>query len=259
MIAHNEENIIGKTLDSVLWADEIVVVNCCSTDRTRAILNTYKKALIIDSDNNPNLNVNKNLAIDNCTSEWILCLDADEVVSDSLYEEIQNTLSGSGECDGFYIPRQNHFLGIVLRYSMIYPDYVLRLFRKGKGRFPVIHVHEALKLDGIKGYIKTPLLHYSYLTIESYISKLDFYTSFEAQVLTKRTLMDCLSRGSFKEKLRAVYWKIVPFKPLVRFIIKYIFNRGFLDGIWGFHYCLLSAFSDYIVGVKRKFIIENMK
>lgn len=251
IIAHNEQINVGRAVDSVLWADEVVVVDCQSTDNTKQVLKKYPKIRIIDAFNDPNLDVNKNLAIDACKSAWILSLDADEVVSNELRLEIKQILAGEIGRNGFYLMRVNHFLGRPLRYSMNYPDYVLRLFRRGKGRFPAVHVHEELLVEGEVGYLRSALLHFSYPDIESYIAKLNFYTTFEARHSNVH-IKHLPRKMPLKERLRYIYWKWVPLKPILRFVVKYFVRGGFLDGLWGFHYCVLSAFSDYVVQLKKR-------
>lgn len=255
IIAHNEADKIIRTIESILWADEIVVVNCGSNDNTEQILSDYKSVKIINIENNPNLDISKNISISSCTCDWIFSLDADEVVSDSLKVEIISILSKESQYSGYYIPRVNYFLGSPLKYSMNYPDYVLRLFMKGKGIFPAVHVHETLEVKGKIGYLKHPILHYSYQSISEYIKKLNFYTSFEANYQIKNKSKDIVL--SKKEILRWYYWKYIPLKPFIRFLIKYFLQRGFLDGRWGFHYSVLSAYSDYLVNIKIKEIKNN--
>jgi glycosyltransferase involved in cell wall biosynthesis len=239
----------------VRWADQIVVVDGMSTDDTARKCAAFPRVRLIPAPNDPNLDMNKNLAIDNCSGDWILCLDSDEVVSPGLAGELLRVArDGTNGKAGFYIPRRNLFLGRWMRASGWHPDHVLRFFRSGRGRFPCLHVHERLALDGEAGRLEGEMYHYTYRSFGEYFEKMDRYTTFEARYLLRLsrdaegTGFRDLLRDAAKRKpyLRRLWWKYMPLKPLFRFFLIYIVRKGFLDGRQGFTLALLSAVSDHV-------------
>ncbi len=234
---YNEEQNIRACLDSVRsWVDEIVVVDGESTDKTVEIAKRYK-AKVIASDNPPIFHINKQKAVDTCTGDWIFQLDADEVVTLELANEIQEIVSNTRHStldtrrNGHYVPRKNFFLGHWLRKGGQYPDYVIRLFRRGKGKFPSKSVHEQIEIDGNVGYLKNPLLHYTSRTLGDYWKKARAYTSLEAQ--------------EFKQSELALniftYVEYNLLKPTMTLLSLFLRHKGFLDGIYGFLFSLFSA------------------
>src|SRR3989344_2818323 len=176
----NEENNLEECLNSVKdLADEIIVVDVSSTDRTVEIAKKFGARTKITT-NKPIFHINKQLAIDLSSKDWILQLDADERVSPELAKEIMKVLKSSvlsleSKVNGFWIPRKNWFLGRFLMKGGQYPDYTLRLYRKGKGRLPQKDVHEQALVEGSVGYLKEPLLHYPYKNFASYYLKWNRY------------------------------------------------------------------------------------
>jgi len=219
MIAHNEEGHIGEALESAHFADEIIVADCASTDETALIARAFG-ARVFPRPNLANLNVNKNLTFEQATGDYILCLDADEMVPKETAREILETIRRQPPEAGFFLPRRNHFLGQWLRHGGQYPDWQLRLFRRGKGRFPERHVHERLQIDGPIGRLRQPLDHFPYESPEECRRKLDFYTSFEARHLFHSGIRPAPFRA-----LQYLYWM-----PAQRFLRRYLLKGGFLDG-----------------------------
>ncbi|MDP1721715.1 MAG: glycosyltransferase family 2 protein [Candidatus Gottesmanbacteria bacterium] len=247
---YNEEVKLDACLSSVVaWADEIVLVDGGSRDRTLEIAKRYN-ARIIHSDNPPIFHINKQKALVACRSEWILQLDADEVVTPELREEILNlmrlltfppaTLDAkhlrAGDFrlltpNGYYIPRKNFFCGHWMRKGGQYPDYVIRLVRRGKANFPCKSVHEQISVDGQIGYIINPLLHHSYSSIAEYWYKANSYIALQAQEMKHQKL-----------SVNLVTWFVYnAVKPSVTFILLYVRHKGFLDGYWGLLFALFSA------------------
>src|SRR3989338_4398934 len=226
----NEEENIGKCLESVAdWVDEIVVVDGSSTDRTVEISNKYKaKVKVVD--NPPNFHLNKQKAIDFCSGEWILQLDADEVVSEELKNEILSVINPQ-PINGYWIPRQNYFLGKFLSKGGQYPDYTLRLYRRGKGKLPCKSVHEQAQVEGEVGYLKNPLLHYPYPDFSEYLEHFNRYTDIFAQEYRESKLS--LSVGSIINNIFI--------KPLHWFLSSFIRHKGFMDGFAGFIFSLFSS------------------
>jgi glycosyltransferase involved in cell wall biosynthesis len=230
MIAHNEEHHIGEALESVRFAQEIIVADCESTDETALIAKAFG-ARVFSRPNSINLNVNKNFTFDQASGNYILCLDADEVVPRATAQEIRETIARQPREAGFFLPRRNHFLGRWLKHGGHYPDWQLRLFRRGQGRFPERHIHERLHLDGPVGRLQNPLDHFPYATLDECRRKLDFYASFEAQHLYNSAV-----RPSPLRALRYLYWT-----PAQRFLRRYLLKAGFLDGAAGWQAILMDT------------------
>ncbi len=228
--AHNEELNIERTLKSLSWVNEIILVDCESTDRTAEIAKRYN-CKIFNKPNNPNLNINKNFSFEQAISEWIICLDADEVIPKPLAEEISEIIASSPEENGFFIKRKNNYFGKFLMHGSNYPDKQLRLFRKKFGKFPAKHVHERLKIEGKVGILNEPFEHYTYRDVKQYLKKFDFNTTFEAKY--QLALGRKFKTSSFIKSL---------FSAIFRFMRRYFFKLGFLDGFHGF----ASAFFDFV-------------
>lgn len=227
----NEEENLVDCLESVKdWVDEIVVVDGGSKDKTIEIAKKYK-VKIIKTGNPAIFHINKQKAIDACRGEWILQLDADERVSDALREEILQTISSEAKFDGFWLPRKNFFLGRYLTKGGQYPDYTLRLYRRGKGRLPCKSVHEQAVVKGEVGYLKNDLLHMADPNLDRYLLRFNRYTS-----LIARELED--------EKLKINFLNTVKYfflKPLGWFFSTFFRHKGFVDGLAGFIFSFFSG------------------
>lgn len=240
IIAHNEEENLERTLSNLGWADEIIVVDCESTDSTGEIARRYTDR-VFSRHNDPNLNVNKNFSFDQATSEWILCLDADEMVTGDLAGEIGRTVASGPPENGFFLRRKNTWFGRVLMHGGQFPDRQLRLFRSGSGRFPERHVHERLAVDGRVGTLQTPLEHFPYATVSQYLAKMDFYTTFEASRLLKEG-KSFTAAGLFIDMADGAW----------RFFRRYLLKGGFLDGWQGFAAACLDFLSRIVVRLKLR-------
>ncbi|UCC45483.1 MAG: glycosyltransferase family 2 protein [Candidatus Zixiibacteriota bacterium] len=224
VIARNEEANIRRCLSSASFADELVLYDDRSTDRTQEIA-TDMGARVFQSDWQ-GFGQAKREAVARATGEWILSLDADEEVTPQLAEEIRAVLANSSDVAGYYIPRRTEFLGRWIKHCGWYPDRVLRLFRKDKGNFSQAVVHEAVQLAGRTGSLNGEILHYSYPSLDVYFRKMNRYTSLAA-------------REGFEAGRRAKRYDLLV-RPWAAFVKHYIFKRGFLDGIEGL---LVSVFS----------------
>ncbi len=238
---HNEEKVIHITLDSVIdWADEIVIVDGESDDRTVEIVRSYgHKIRVIEAKNQSMFHINKQKAIDSARGEWILQLDADEAVSGSLKQEIGSIIANDKDINGYWIPRKNLFLDRFLTKGGVYPDYTLRLYRNGKGHLPCKSVHENAHVEGEVGYLKHDLMHYADPDFERYIARWNRYTSLDAQELVKN-----------KKKLSFLAYFVS--KPLTTFFNMYIRHRGYVDGFAGFVFALFSAIRYWTIYIKVK-------
>jgi glycosyltransferase involved in cell wall biosynthesis len=232
IVALNEEERIRSCLESVAGADEIVVVDSGSSDKTVAIAREFTDRVLFHAWEG--YGAQKNFALGLCRGEWLLSLDADERVSEALRAEISATLAADPPVAGFRIPRQNFFQGVWIRHGGWYPDYQLRLFRRGRGVFTATAVHESVRVDGPVGRLQAPLIHQSYRGIEDFVARANRYSELAARQLAAAgrggTLADLLLR------------------PAWRFLSMYVLRGGFLDGGRGFtlaalyaHYVFLRA------------------
>lgn len=230
----NEEEKLPDCLSSIaLFGNvlkEIIVVDGSSTDRTVSVAKEFGASVFL-TDNPPNFHINKQKAIDAAGGEWILQLDADERITQELAEEINSVISRGGEKNGYWIPRKNYFLGRFLMKGGQYPDYTLRLYRRGKGRLPQKSVHEQAVVEGEVGYLKHPLLHIADDNFSRYRLRFGRYTDLIAKEL----------HGSIKKY--DVLWamKYVFFFPIRWFLLTYIRHKGFMDGWQGLLFSFFSA------------------
>ncbi len=236
IITKNEEKNIKECLESVSWADEIIVVDALSDDSTVEVAKKYtdkvfQREWIGFADQ-------KNYAMNLATNEWILSLDADERVSHQLRQKISELFSSNElltKFDGFLIKRENYFLGKKINSCGWNRDYQLRLFRKSKTNLTQRLVHEGFMVSGKIDKISEPILHFSYQSFSEAISKINHYSSLEAleKSLTKR----------------ANVFTII-FYPIIYFIQHFIFRYGFIDGMYGFFVSLLHAWTKLLVQLK---------
>lgn len=231
LAVYNEEDNLSNCLNSIKdLADEIVIVDGGSKDKTLEIARSFN-AKIIQTTNPQIFHINKNKAIDAASGDWILQLDADEVVTQELCKEIRQIISKESEINGFWIPRKNFFLNRFLKKGGQYPDYTLRLYKKGKGRLPGKDVHEQAIVYGKVGYLKSDLLHLRDKTFSNYFQRFNRYTDlFSRQLKEEGVKLTPLSFVSF-----------VLIKPLFWFLKAYLRHRGYVDGFPGFVFALFSS------------------
>lgn len=248
LATYNEEKNLRKCLDSVKdWTDEIVIVDGTSKDKTVEIAKEFKAKIKITT-NKPIFHINKQMAIDMAVCDWILQLDADEVVSESLKNEIKSIIYKNDEINGYWIPRKNWFLGRFLAKGGQYPDYTLRLYREGKGRLPQKDVHEQAEVQGGIGYLKEPLLHYPYKNFSEYFHKWNRYTNLIATQIRD----EMRSKNVINKFFYGFIYLFI--KPTHWFIITYIRHKGFVDGWSGFVFSLFSSLRFPVSYVKYLFL-----
>lgn len=236
IVVHNEARFLPECLESVKWADEIIVVDTGSEDDSVSIASRYTDK-ICHVENDPNININKQKGIDKCTGDWILYLDPDEIIPDKLAGELR-TAAEKGEHEAFLIPRKNYFFGKWLRYGGHYPDLQLRFFKRGKAHFPCVDIHERLEVDGTIGKLKQPFIHQTAISREFYREKLEIKAEF-----TGRKAFEKWGRRSFFPWLK---FKVL--KPISYFLGYFILRGEFLNGaagIWAFHFKVLNASLNY--------------
>jgi glycosyltransferase involved in cell wall biosynthesis len=220
MIAMNEESNLPRTLDSVKWADEIVVVDSGSKDRTIEIAKSFGARTSYHAFGGHG--EQKNVALDLCTSDWILLLDADEVLTPELQAEIQAVLKSEPRFDAYWIPRLNLYFGRWIRHGGFYPDHKLRLFKRGAARLSEgVGPHSTPQFQGPRGTLRHDMLHYAYPTLAIYLEHMGRYSSDIAQLLYRD--------GRASQSLFAFLVNGV-LNPVATFIYNYFFRLGLLDG-----------------------------
>jgi glycosyltransferase involved in cell wall biosynthesis len=232
----NEEKNLAGCLDSVKdLADEIIIVDGTSTDKTVEIAKEYNAKVKITT-NKQNFHINKQMAIDMATKDWILQLDADEHISKEQTEEIKEILEkDSKEFNGYWMPRKNLFLGRFLMKGGQYPDYTLRLYRKGKGKLPQKDVHEQAVVEGKVGYLKSALLHYPYKSFSHYLRKWNLYNNLLATQIKEEQ-----DKKNILQKIFYAFAYLVA-KPGHWLLTTFIRHKGFMDSWQGFTFSLFSA------------------
>ena len=239
ILTFNSERCIEQVLESVRdVADEIVVLDSGSTDRTLNIVKSFgAKVYFREFDNFVN---QKNHLLSLCREKWVLFIDDDEVLSDELKAEIKNVKTEE-KFDGYYINVLTNYLGRWIKHAW-YPDWHLRLARREKCRWVGDSVHETLRVEGEVGYLKGDLLHYSYPSVSYHLKKIDLYTTLYAE-------------GAYKRGKRFSYKKLF-LSPPGAFIRRYILKKGFLDGFEGF---VLSVMASYYTFLKYLKLWEKEK
>lgn len=241
VITYNEIGYIERCLESVSFADEIIVIDSYSTDGTYEYLQSQPNVRVIQ---NPfsNFTAQKSFALKHAQNDWILFLDADEVVSPALQREIIATASGNAEHSAYWFYRTFMFQDKVLRFSGWQTDKNYRLFRKSKARFTDKKiVHETLEVNGTSGILKEKLTHYCYKNYEDYKGKMLTYGRMKAK------------EDFYKEK-HFNYFSYI-FKPAWKFVNHYFLRLGILDGKRGLIICYLNALCD----IERNRELKNLE
>jgi len=225
IIAWNEEERLRACLESAAWADEIIVIDAESSDKTVQVAREFTDKIWVRPW--PGFAAQKNFALEQATGEWILSLDADERVTPELRERIGSLIRANGPADGYSLPRRNLFWGAWVRHGGLYPDYQLRLFRRGSGQFVDSAVHESVTVQGLVETVAEPLLHHSYRGLEDFVTRSNRYSTLAAAELIKRG-----GRPGLVD---------LALRPLGRFVSMYVMRGGFLDGWRGFVLAVLYA------------------
>ena len=233
IITKNEEANIQDCLSSVAWTSERIVVDAESSDRTADLARDAGARVIVRPW--PGFGAQKNHGIDEAASEWILIVDADERIPAPLQSEILSRVAAwkIGDPVAYEIARKNYFYGAWVRYGGVYPDYQIRLFRRGHARYNEAPVHENLIVQGVVGTLTNPMDHFTERRIRDHFRKFGLYTTLAAE-----------DKG---RTVHAVHASDLIFRPLIVFVKTYLLKQGFRDGVRGF---IVSVFAGMYTFVK---------
>ena len=267
----NEEENLPRCLGSVAWADEIFVVDSQSTDASVAIAEAAG-AQIVQFQFNGTWPKKKNWALENLPfrNEWIFILDADEVLPAEAEDEFRKAIANAGAIAGYWINRRFMFIGRWLKHSY-YPNWNLRLFRHALGRYEKLteaatksgdnEVHEHVIVQGPTGRLRCEMDHYAFPSVEVFIEKHNRYSNWEARVATDRHLAG--TSGQMKSeivdrrrKLKLLSHRL-PFRPLLRFLYIYLWQKGFLDGREGYYFARLHATYEFLSVAKTYELLKK--
>jgi glycosyltransferase involved in cell wall biosynthesis len=234
VVTLNEEERLRLCLESVAWADEVIVVDAESADKTVQVAREFTDRVFVQAW--PGFAAQNNFGLEQATGEWVLSLDADEEVSRELRDEIRAALATDAPCAGYRIPRRNIMWGRFMRHGGLYPDWQLRLFRRGRGRFVERAVHESVEVTGEVGRLGASLVHRSYRDISDFLARADRYSTLAAE--------DWVRSGRRPRAGDLVL------RPAGRFLSMYVVHGGFRDGWRGFLLAVLYAYYVFIRSAK---------
>lgn len=230
VIARDNERTIERCIASVRWADEVIVVDSGSTDRTPEICRALGARVHVTPDW-PGHGPQKNRALALATGDWVLSIDSDEWITPELHSEIATAIAKPDAPPGYAIPRRSSFCGRVMRHSGWWPDYVVRLFRRTSARFTDDHTHERLVVQGRIARLKEPLLHEAIVDLDQMVTKMNAYSSASARMKLadgkRGTLLGAVGHG------------------LWAFFRTFVLRLGFLDGREGFLLAVANAEGSY--------------
>lgn len=242
IVTQNEQDRIGQCLESVKWANEIIVVDAFSTDKTAEICRSYTNKIY--SRQWDGFIPQKNYALALATRDWVLSLDADEQLEEQLIAEIKTALGTKGnDCTAYSMPRKTYYLGRWMMHSGWYPDRKIRLIRKGSGVWAGLEPHDALEVKGRVCMLKGNILHYSFRSLSHHITKLDYFTDSASSELIKSgrhvNFIDMITHSSGM------------------FVKMFFIKRGFMDGVQGLIASCISAFHVFMKYAKAWEIREG--
>ena len=232
IITKNEEQNIGACLESVRWADEKIVIDAESCDKTVELARASGAKVSVRPW--PGFGLQKNFGMAQASSDWILILDADERVTEELRSEVRFCIEGwkRGAPVAYRIPRRNFFYGAWVQRGGVYPDYQVRLFRRGIAQYNDVTVHENLIVDGEIGTLAGHIDHYTERRIQDHFKKFGLYTTLAAQEKARR--------------IRTVYWSDLVFRPLVIWTKTYVLKQGCRDGVRGLIVCVFASMYTFV-------------
>ena len=245
VITFDEEKNIRDCLESAKWMDEIVVVDSFSRDKTVEIARGYTDRVYQNPWNG--YGEQKNFTIDRTTADWVFIIDADERITAELREAVERILKDDDPSGpvAYYVPRRNYFYGKWIRRAGCYPDYQLRIFRRGMGRMDNAEPHPQFICTGKVGYLTQPLDHYSVRTVGDHFRKLNSLTNLAAR-----------ERGKTKT---VVHWSDLVFRPLFTFWKYFVARQGFREGLHGLVFCIFASMYTFVKYAKLWDLIRAQK
>jgi glycosyltransferase involved in cell wall biosynthesis len=268
----NEAGNLPRCLESIRWADEIFVVDSQSTDGSVEIAQQHQ-AQVVQFQFNGTWPKKKNWALENLPfrNEWVFILDADEVLPPEAEQEFAKAIAEAGETAGYWINRRFMFMGKWLRHSY-YPNWNLRLFRHSLGRYEKLteadtrsgdnEVHEHVIVRGATGRLRCEMDHYAFPSVEVFIEKHNRYSNWEARVSADRQLTGSgaqISSGQVERRRKLKQFsQRLPFRPLLRFLYIYVWQKGFLDGREGYYFARLHALYE-LLSVAKTYELTRTK
>jgi glycosyltransferase involved in cell wall biosynthesis len=226
----DNEATIRRCLASVAWADEVIVLDSGSTDRTLEISREFTPHVHRTPDF-PGHGPQKNRALERATGDWVLSLDSDEWITPALRAELQAAMANPGDRVAFFMPRRSSFCGRFMRHSGWWPDYVTRLWRRGAARFSEDHTHDRVIVEGKRGRLRNPILHEAVMNLEQMLVKINMYSSSSAAMFHRAG-----RRASLATAIVHGGWA---------FFRTYFLRAGFLDGREGFMLAVINAENSY--------------
>ncbi len=239
IITKNAGDMIRRCIESVAWADEIIVVDSGSSDDTADICRALGVHFSVTPDF-PGFGPQKNRALDAATSDWVLSIDADEWVTPELQHEVRATIARAEASPAYAMPRCSSFCGRTMQHSGWWPDYVVRLFRRDAARFSDSLVHERLLVNGVTRKLRQPLMHEAISTMDQVLDKMNRYSTASALMQHEQGRKGCLATA-----LLHGGWA---------FFRHYVLRRGFLDGKEGFILAVAIAEGSYYRYIKLMFM-----
>jgi len=243
ILTKNEENRVAKSLESVKWADEIIIVDDESSDKTVEIVKKYTDKIYTRRMDNEGRH--RNWAYSKAQNTWVLSLDADEIVTPELREEIEKVLKNNPQENGFTIPIRNYIGSYWVRYGGWYPASKLRLFRKDKFRYEEVEVHPRAFMDNPCGHLESDIIHFSYKNLEEFLHSLNHQTTREAQ--------KWFNQGK-PMRLLIFIWRTID-----RFMRTYVRKKGYKDGLMGFVVAFNAGLYQFISYLKYRELILTGK
>ncbi len=227
VITYNEEANIRACLESITWVDELIVVDSGSSDHTVAICREFTPHVVQRPW--PGHVQQKQFALEQAHGDWILSLDADERLAAGAQEEIRREIrSATDRLAGFVFSRHSYYLGRWINHGGWYPDYKLRLIRRGRGRWTGIDPHDKLQVDGATKRLKSEILHYVYRNLSHQLMTVDSFSAIAAR--------------QWQDRGETFRLHSLLLRPPAKFLECYVWKKGFLDGLPGFIIAVASSF-----------------
>ncbi len=235
---YNSEDLLGRCLSSIKWANEIIVIDMGSTDKTVEIAKKFGAKIYKRIPLNGNFDLNRKYGMQLCKGDWILKLDSDEVLSSELQDEIKTFLKNDTKekANGFYFYNRLFWFGLQIKHGCVKPkSHELRLVRNGHWQYEPFCFHQLITVNGKVGFFKNYYDHYNYRTVSEFIQKTNNYTSLDSKIIASA------KRYGFTQSI---------FFPFATFFRLYFFQKGFIDGNIGFISSFLFSFYNFVLKTK---------